>query len=587
MLGCIPSPKFRVIHRSLIFDTIVLPILEQKRSLLRAIFEALKAKEETQPVKESTKDAIFEQNEVANDETEENREESENISKMISCLEELEEVHMKHNENLLKANQDIKSPIPGVAKVAKMEDKIRAVKEGLKGEKKRVLHLLDEPNAEGNTLMHITTRLNDSESTRQLLEHKANPNVQDAEGNSPLHTVCHQKDIQTATLILKNNGRLLQNKAFQTPAIEEFFFDQCEEDVRELVEAIDQSSYRKEILEKILRKEYVLFRLVEKEKPEILSIILKILTDSDQEEYVSLVRDKRDGNTALHLATLTHKSLESASHLLEAGARLVTNAKFRTPPIEDFFAEKNQDNITRALVDGLVDRVRSNQLDKKQALKLLVPNEKGRKSLFQRAKGSNWGIIANWTNEEGINFSNMLPRLTASELEDMVEIARQGQWEKDKVHALLCEEDKEKNIFLSRLPFETQQEVSFWNQENTNQIAYKMSTEYIEWLIEESKKGNWNGEKLGGAFCQLNSDNALKLASVDEELQKELAVLNKTKTCSSVPLLGSNLQHWLYQEALDGRWEQSMVFRVLSRSEAEGNRVSPVCNLGMYAVNRH
>ena len=112
--------------------------------------------------------------------------------------------------------------------------------------------------------------------------------------------------------------------------------------------------------------------------------------------------------------------------------------------------------------------MRSNQLDKKQALRLLIPNEKGRKSLFQKAKGSNWGIIANWTNEEGINFSNMLPRLTASELEDMVEIARKGQWEEDKVHALLCKEDKEKNIFLSRLPFKTQQEVSFWNQETTN-----------------------------------------------------------------------------------------------------------------------
>ena len=550
--------------------------------MLKAIFEALKAKEESQPVKESSKDAVGEKKEGENDETEENRVESENISKMVSVLEKLEEVHMAYNENLLKANQEIK--IPGVIKVAKMEDKIRAVKEGLKGEKKRVLHLLDEPNAEGDTLMHVTTKLHDSESTKQLLDHEADPNVQDAEGNSPLHTVCNQKDIHTATLILKNNGRLLQNKVLHTPDIEELFFDQCEEDVKGLVEAIDQSSYRKEILEKILRKEHVLFRLVEEDKPEILSIILKILTNSDQEEYVSLVRDKRDGNTALHLATLTHKSLECASHLLEAGARLVTNAKFRTPPIEDFFADKNQENITTALVDGLVDRVRSNQLGKKEALRLLVPNDKGRKSLFQRAKGSNWGIIANWTNEEGINFSSMLPRLTASELEGMVEIARKGQWDTDKVHALLCEEDEEKNIFLSRLPFKIQQEVSFWNQEDTNQIAYKMSTDFIQWLIEETKKGNWNGEELGGAFCQLDSDNALKLATVDEELQKELAVLNKAKTCSSVPLLGSNLQHWLYQEALEGRWEQNMVFRVLRRQDVEGDRVSPVDNLGMYNI---
>ena len=114
-----------------------------------------------------------------------------------------------------------------------------------------------------------------------------------------------------------------------------------------------------------------------------------------------------------------------------------------------------------------------------------------------------------------------------------------------------------------------------------------MSPDFIQWLIQETKKGNWNGEELGGAFCQLDSDNALKLATVEEELQKELAVLNKPKTCSCVPLLGSNIQHWLYQEALEGRWEQDMVFKVLTRPDVEGGSVSPVDNLGKHVVKRH
>ena len=41
-----------------------------------------------------------------------------------------------------------------------------------------------------------------------------------------------------------------------------------------------------------------------------------------------------------------------------------------------------------------------------------------------------------------------------------------------------------------------------------------MSTEFIRWLVKEANAGNWNGEKLGEAFCQLDSDNQLKLATV-------------------------------------------------------------------------
>ena len=89
--------------------------------------------------------------------------------------------------------------------------------------------------------------------------------------------------------------------------------------------------------------------------------------------------------------------------------------------------------------------------------------------------------------------------------------------------------------------------VAKFKEDGTNRIAHKMSTDFIRWLVEEANAGNWDGEKLGEAFCQLNSDNQLKLATVaDEELQKQLAVLNKEKTCLSVPLLGSNLQQWIY-----------------------------------------
>ena len=395
--------------------------------------------------------------------------------------------------------------------------------------------------------------------------------------------------------------------------VEELFFDQQEEDVKDLMEAIDQSRHRKEILDKILRKEHLLLRLVEDDKSEVLSMVLKKLNQAEQKVYVDLVRDEKDGNTALHQASVGKKSLKCTSLLLEAGAKLKTNAIGLTPKIEDFFTKENEDEITTALVDGLVKRVEANQLDKKQALKLLVPEDKRRKVLFQLATKSNWKTIAEWADEElgekkrrwedkKFNFGKIIPRLTDLELEKMVEVAKEGQWEekrededddeeeeeeghwsKQRVHSLLCEEDGEGVVILSRLQLNSQQEVAAWNQKTTAQIAHKMSPEFLQWLILEANEGRWNGEDLGAAFCELDADRNLKLATVNEELQKQLAVLNKTKTCLSVPMLGSNIQQWLYQEAEEGRWDQDTVFGMLERQQSEGGALvsARVKNLGM------
>ena len=115
-----------------------------------------------------------------------------------------------------------------------------------------------------------------------------------------------------------------------------------------------------------------------------------------------------------------------------------------------------------------------------------------------------------------------------------------------------------------------------------------MSADFIRWLVQEANIGNWDGEELGGAFCQLDSDSKLKLATVEEELQQQLAVLNKTKVCFSVPLLGKSFQNWVYQEAIDGRWDQEIVFRVLEGPETEEGAVvsARVKHLGMYILKR-
>ena len=116
VLGCIPSPMFRVIHRSLIFEAIE----KQRRSLLREILEAIAVqgvitlnpwshKEKSIKSKEE-KDAY-----------------SSKISKLATVLDRLEQAHRQENETLVEANQDFKNP--GLNKVSKMLDKIRKVKE--------------------------------------------------------------------------------------------------------------------------------------------------------------------------------------------------------------------------------------------------------------------------------------------------------------------------------------------------------------------------------------------------------------------------------------------------------------------------
>ena len=133
----------------------------------------------------------------------------------------------------------------------------------------------------------------------------------------------------------------------------------------------------------------------------------------------------------------------------------------------------------------------------------------------------------------------------------------------------------------------SQQEVAVWNEEGTLRIVHKMSTEFLDWAINEAQQGRWNGEALGAAFCELDEEGRLKLATVPEELRKRLAVLNKTKTCLSAPMLDSTILEWIYQEAVDGRWDQDLVFKWLEKEETEEGVVvsARVKNLGEFVLS--
>ena len=157
----------------------------------------------------------------------------------------------------------------------------------------------------------------------------------------------------------------------------------------------------------------------------------------------------------------------------------------------------------------------------------------------------------------------------------LVEQAREGHLEKEKVGALLCEEDDKGSVLLSLLDNDVQKEVSPWNWDETNKIAHKLGSECVQWLVQQILEGKWEKEDAADVVFRKNRDNRLILATLDKETQKQAAVFNKAKTCSAVPHMeeeGEFLQ-WLYEEAEKGRWDQKMVFGALVKEEVDGKAV--------------
>ena len=71
-----------------------------------------------------------------------------------------------------------------------------------------------------------------------------------------------------------------------------------------------------------------------------------------------------------------------------------------------------------------------------------------------------------------------------------------------------------------------------------------------------------------------NAENQLVMATLDEETQKQVAVFDRAKTCSIIPFMDKgDFLPWLYEEAVNGRWDQMMVFGALAKEEVDGKEV--------------
>ena len=178
--------------------------------------------------------------------------------------------------------------------------------------------------------------------------------------------------------------------------------------------------------------------------------------------------------------------------------------------------------------------------------------------------------VANWNHDATEKIACTLSLEFAQWL---VEQAREGKWDKRTVGSVLCRENKERDVILSVLPFEVQKEVASWNRERTNEAAHLVGFDFVNWLISLALEGKWNKEEVGTIVFKKNMDDQLIFATLDKETQKAVAVFSKSKTCSALPYMKKDFHHWLYQEAVEGRWEKEMVFKALVKEEVDGELI--------------
>ena len=164
----------------------------------------------------------------------------------------------------------------------------------------------------------------------------------------------------------------------------------------------------------------------------------------------------------------------------------------------------------------------------------------------------------------------------------LFEQGREGLLQKEKVGALLCEKDKKGSFLFSLFDIEVQIEAAKWNVQATSRIAHMLSADFVQWIIRQANEGKWSKEDVGSIVCRKSADNKLILATLDRELQKQVAVFNKATTCSAVPFMDADFLQWLYQEAESGRWEKQMVFDAVVKEELDGKaNFSPRINSGI------
>ena len=121
--------------------------------------------------------------------------------------------------------------------------------------------------------------------------------------------------------------------------------------------------------------------------------------------------------------------------------------------------------------------------------------------------------------------------------------------------------------------------------------------EHARWVVEQARLGELDKEKVGALLCEQDNGGGVLMFLLDEEVQREVSSWNKAKTLEVVPYMDEgDFLPWLYQEAVDGRcknhvshfvqnrpsisnvksfsrWDKELVFDALTKEKVAGRDV--------------
>ena len=121
--------------------------------------------------------------------------------------------------------------------------------------------------------------------------------------------------------------------------------------------------------------------------------------------------------------------------------------------------------------------------------------------------------------------------------------------------------------------------------------------EHARWVVEQARLGELDKEKVGTLLCEQDNGGGVLMFLLDEEVQREVSSWNKAKTLEVVPYMDEgDFLPWLYQEAVDGRcknhvshfvqnrpsisnvksfsrWDKELVFDALTKEKVAGRDV--------------
>ena len=172
------------------------------------------------------------------------------------------------------------------------------------------------------------------------------------------------------------------------------------------------------------------------------------------------------------------------------------------------------------------------------------------------------------------NKTNKIAHLLSSDcVQWLIEQAKEGNWSKEDVGSVVCRQNSDNQLILATLDEETQKQVAVFNKEKTNEVAHLLSADFQHWLIQQAKEGQWSKEDVGSIVCKKNTDNQLILATLDMETQKQVAQFNQERTNEVAHLMSAEFIEWLLLEASAGRWSKEDVGSIMFRKNADNQLV--------------